>query len=325
MHPACPHRALTCLLALCSAPAWAAPSAGEARRLLEAGRADEAIPLLEAVVRAEPVAPDGWLLLGAACDAAGRLKPAADAYRAAVRLRPEGPDAHLRLAYALDRLGEEAGAAAAYEAYLARERREEQAELVRWARGRLAALEPAPGDVDTPEPDVATMPAPAPGAGPVPAPVPPPAPSRGLGTIGLQVAAGLGGGLAGAAVGGVIGLGGGLMLEEDCEAAVDEADTAACLGIAVLPFIMASVGMAAGIPVGVWAGGELRGSEGSGWASLAGGLVGAALALGFAELITDAQGERGGVDVDALRLQAAFGAGGSLVGSLLGYHLSAGR
>ena len=144
-----------------------------------------------------------------------------------------------------------------------------------------------------------------------------------MATIGLQVATGAAGALAGGAIGGSIGLGAGLALQEDYRSATDEADTAACIAIAVLPFTLASIGAIAGIPVGVWTGGELREAGGGGWATFAGGLIGASLGVSLAAVVRSPVDSNDIVDPQALRLMAASGTAGSLLGSIVGYQLSA--
>ena len=306
--------ALLVALALAGpAEAEVRPEAAQARALLEAGRHDAATRLLIGWLREDGQAADGWLLLGAAHEGAGRLPEARESYRRHLALRPNSADGHVRLAWLLDRQGERAGAAAAYRTYLARESRPGQRGVVEWARGRLAALAP-----QLPAPPATVAPGPA--RPPDGRETEPGGPN--VATIGIQVATGVAGGLAGGAIGGSIGLGAGLALEEDCRSAADEADTAACIAIAVLPFTLASIGAIAGIPVGVWTGGELRRAGGGGWATLAGGVIGASLGVSLAAVVRAPIDSNDIVDPQALRYMALWGTTGSLLGSIVGYQLS---
>lgn len=75
--------------------------ADRAEALLAAGRADEAVALLEPEARLHPGSFELWHGLGRACGLAGRPAEAERAFRVAVGLRPELHDAHYNLALSL--------------------------------------------------------------------------------------------------------------------------------------------------------------------------------------------------------------------------------
>ena len=93
------------------------------------------------------------------------------------------------------------------------------------------------------------------------------------------------------------------------------------MAITILPFLGASVGALAGVPVGVATSGEVMDTPGSGWGSVAGGLVGGALALGVTSLLQEPDDGLGPIEPGALQALAAAGLVGTLAGSVAGYHV----
>ncbi len=141
--------------------------------------------------------------------------------------------------------------------------------------------------------------------------------------VSAQALGGLAGAAAGSVIGAGVGWGLGLALADDCDTAEDPSDLAACVAIAILPFLGASAGALAGVPVGVATAGEVMDRPGSGWGAVAGGLAGGALAAGLTSLVQGEDDGVGPIEPGALQALAVAALGGSLAGSVAGYHLLA--
>src|SRR5256714_2633356 len=97
----------------------AAASLARAVELLQAGRRDEAEPLVRRALSAEPRNADAHTLLGVILDQRGRPREAEAEYRTAIRLRPESISARANLGVLLAREGRSDEAVETFEAVLA--------------------------------------------------------------------------------------------------------------------------------------------------------------------------------------------------------------
>lgn len=99
------------------------------RALLSTGRNDDAVARARLLARANPGAPDAWLIWGDALGAANRPAEAARAYEAAANIRFDR-DAALRLAAAWNRAGNPARAAQVAQLFLTQNPNDMQAQRV---------------------------------------------------------------------------------------------------------------------------------------------------------------------------------------------------
>src|SRR5947209_2785701 len=97
----------------------AAASLVRAVELLQAGRRDEAEPLVRRALSVEPRSADAHTLLGVILDQRGQTREAEAEYRAAIRLRPKSVPARANLGVLLAHEGRYDEAVAAFRAVLA--------------------------------------------------------------------------------------------------------------------------------------------------------------------------------------------------------------